>query len=92
MKILTIPALLTTALLSFPAPAADSGNRTTMPDKCSERDVNCTINDGPPRRATAAQPQDKDKDKRGNTPPGTDRSGGTPASGAIVDPSGVTRK
>ncbi len=34
----------------------------------------------------------KEKEKRGNTPPGTDRSGGGPASGAIVDPAGVTQK
>ena len=35
--------------------------------------------------------KDIEKDKRGNTPPGTDRSGGGPASGAIVDPAGVTK-
>ena len=31
-------------------------------------------------------------DKRGNTPPGTSRGGDAPASGAIVDPSGVTKR
>jgi hypothetical protein len=36
--------------------------------------------------------QTKDKDKRGNTPPGTDRSGGGPASGAILDPAGAVTK
>ena len=35
---------------------------------------------------------DKEKEKRANTPPGTDRSGGGPATGAIVDPAGVTQK
>ena len=36
--------------------------------------------------------KNRHKDKRGNTPPGTDRTGGGPASGAIVDPAGaVTR-
>ena len=34
----------------------------------------------------------EDKEPRGNTPPGMDRSGGGPASGAIVDPAGVTTK
>lgn len=34
----------------------------------------------------------KDKDKRGNTPVGTDRSGGGPASGAILDPGGAVTK
>ena len=32
------------------------------------------------------------KEKRGNTPPGSDRAGDGPASGAIVDPAGVTKK
>lgn len=35
---------------------------------------------------------DDKKEKRGNTPPGSDRAGDGPASGAIVDPAGVTRK
>jgi hypothetical protein len=34
---------------------------------------------------------DQKKEKRGNTPPGSDRAGGGPASGAIVDPAGVTK-
>ena len=41
---------------------------------------------------TGERTEDKDKEPRGNTPPGMDRSGGGPASGAIVDPAGVTRK
>jgi hypothetical protein len=36
--------------------------------------------------------ESKDKDKRANTPPGMDRSGGGPASGAIVDPEGVVAR
>src|SRR5688500_543650 len=40
-----------------------------------------------PGRVAAAK-----KAKRGNTPPGSDREGDGPASGAIVDPAGVTRK
>ena len=36
--------------------------------------------------------RDKEKEQRGNTPPGMDRSGGGPASGAIVDPAGVVTK
>jgi hypothetical protein len=31
-------------------------------------------------------------DKRGNTPPGMSRGGDAPASGAIVDPSGATKR
>ena len=42
--------------------------------------------------APTGEPEKKEKEKRGNTPPGTDRSGGGPASGAIVDPAGATRK
>ncbi len=33
-----------------------------------------------------------EKDKRGNTPPGTSRGGDAPAAGAIVDPAGVTKR
>ncbi|MDB5926404.1 MAG: hypothetical protein JWN13_5340 [Betaproteobacteria bacterium] len=32
------------------------------------------------------------KDERGNTPPGTSRAGEAPASGAISDPSGATKR
>ena len=39
--------------------------------------------------ATGAKSHD---DKRGNTPPGTSRGGDAPASGAIVDPAGVTKR
>jgi hypothetical protein len=42
------------------------------------------------RRPEAALPDQK-KEKRGNTPPGSDRAGDQPASGAIVDPAGVTK-
>ena len=42
--------------------------------------------------APAANPE-TDKDKpRGNTPPGTSRSGGSAADGAIRDPSGAVTK
>jgi hypothetical protein len=41
---------------------------------------------------TGERPQDKDKEPRGNTPPGMDRSGAGPASGAIVDPTGAATK
>ena len=40
----------------------------------------------------AAGAPDKEKEKRGNTPPGTTRAGDPPAAGAIVDPAGVTKK
>jgi hypothetical protein len=36
--------------------------------------------------------EDQKKEKRGNTPPGSDRAGDAPASGPIVDPAGVTKK
>jgi hypothetical protein len=35
---------------------------------------------------------DRNEEKRGNTPPGLDRSGDAPASEAIVDAAGVTKK
>ncbi len=42
-----------------------------------------------PAREAPTEPKEK---KRGNTPPGMDRTGGGPASGAIVDPAGVVTK
>ena len=33
-----------------------------------------------------------EEEKRGNTPPGTSRGGDAPASGAIMDPAGVTKR
>jgi len=78
-------------LIASAAPAASSDDRTSMPSNCSERDVNCVINDGPPRRRRGSDAP-PEKDKRGNTPPGQDRSGAGPAAGTIADPSGATRK
>jgi hypothetical protein len=43
------------------------------------------------RAPDAAGAKSKD-DQRGNTPPGTSRGGDAPASGAIVDPAGVTKR
>ena len=91
MKILLPAALLASALFTSAALAADSSDRTSMPSSCSDRDANCVIKDGPPRRRGAPPPEEK-KDNRGNTPVGTDRSGAGPNSGAIVDPSGATRR
>ena len=46
----------------------------------------------PPDEFVVRDEESRDRDKRGNTPPGLDRSGGGPTSGAIVDPAGaVTR-
>lgn len=45
----------------------------------------------PRSNRSAASSSDSEKDRRGNTPPGMDRAGQGPASGAIVDPSGATK-
>jgi hypothetical protein len=49
---------------------------------------------GTPSPEVGSQPAPKDAGdiKRGNSPPGTDRAGGDPSSGAIVDPAGVLTK
>jgi hypothetical protein len=66
--------------------------------------ASCGAEDAPPApppqyspqsapRPAPAQDAPKDKEeKRGNTPPGMDRSGGGPASGAILDPTGAVTK
>ena len=38
------------ALMTSAAFGADSSDRTSPPAGCSERDVNCVVQDGPPRR------------------------------------------
>jgi hypothetical protein len=64
------------------APAGTGGTGTTSAERSLQRD-----------RDPAAGPPvlDKEKEKRGNTPPGTTRAGDPPAAGAIVDPAGVTK-
>jgi hypothetical protein len=57
---------------------SDSGARYSI--------ANCPATVDAPTVEGLRDQQTKDKDKRGNTPPGTDRSGGGPASGAILDP------
>lgn len=49
---------------------------------------------GAPSPEVGSEPASKDAGdiKRGNTPPGMDRAGGSPSSGAIVDPAGVLTK
>jgi hypothetical protein len=49
----SVSALLPTALI-----AADATDRTTMPDYCSERDVNCVLLDGPSRVIAAPRTAD----------------------------------
>ena len=44
------------ALAAGAALAADSSERTSMPDRCSERDVNCVIPDGQPPVLRALPP------------------------------------
>ena len=74
-----VPTLAATALwlVAGAAFAADSGERTSMPQSCSERDVNCVIQDGPAmnRRGQLVEP-----------PPAVDGKGGPPGKGGITRP------
>ena len=47
---------------------------------------------GAPGAGVGAPDAKTPDDKRGNTPPGKTRGGDAPASGAIVDPAGVTKR
>ena len=73
--------------------------RSTVSDKSrpAASDQRPTTKAAPPKPLSAdaevrTGDRSEDKEPRGNTPPGMDRSGGGPASGAIVDPAGVTTK
>lgn len=63
------------ALLAGAAFAADSGDRTSMPNACSERDVNCVIPDGTPRR--------RGDPERNIVAPATKGSSSTTGSGGV---------
>jgi len=81
---ITISALL----LSTGCVAADPrpGSTRDIPSQAAPQSPAAPVAEGLRDKET------KDKDKRGNTPPGTDRTGGGPASGAIVDPAGAVTK
>jgi hypothetical protein len=89
MKVSTsILAACAASLLTSISFAADSGERTSMPSSCSERDANCIIQDGPPRRRTGEAPPTTTApsapsaaDSRGSgAKPGTTRPGETGSS------------
>jgi hypothetical protein len=42
---------------AIPMPSAANTERSSPPDACSEREVNCVINDGPPPRAPWVHPR-----------------------------------
>ena len=72
----TIPALVAAtaaALITASAIAADSSDRTSMPNNCSDRSANCVIQDGPPRGrrgvdpSTTTQPSGSTSSNAGNS-------------------------
>ena len=73
-------------------PAADKSKAMTPEYGTKDKGAAAPKPLSPDAAAPTGEPDKKEKEKRGNTPPGTDRSGGGPASGAIVDPSGATQK
>lgn len=80
-----LPTLLGTTLLTLALNACAA----TPPERPSTTDTRS--------KPVAPQQTDREKDTkggepRGNTPPGTDRTGGGPASGAILDPTGAVTK
>src|ERR1700704_4804393 len=84
------------ALLTGVAFAADSGDRTSMPERCLERDVNCVIPDGPPRRrgspeANIVAPATKGSSATGSSGISVIGSDRTKDSGSRDAPSGSQR-
>lgn len=82
----TIPALIAAAaatLLTSSAFAADSSERTSMPDSCSDRDANCVIQDGPARRhkgvdnSSTTPPANATSRNSSNTSGANSKSGGS---------------
>ena len=71
----SIFAACAAALLTNAAFAADSTDRTTMPQRCAERDANCVMPDGPPHR--------RGDPERNIAPPATKGSSSTTGSGGV---------
>jgi hypothetical protein len=82
-------------LFAFAAAGASSAlaqDDSAAAKRKSEYGLGATTGQSPGQglRRPGAVPDQK-KEKRGNTPPGSERAGDGPASGAIVDPAGVTK-
>jgi hypothetical protein len=92
-----VQAALVAATMALAGCGSQAQDQGSVRDKAATPDYRDKTKSPPPKplSADAEAPtgeKESDKDKRGNTPPGKDRSGGGPASGAIVDPSGVIGK
>ena len=86
-----VPSAMPTSNVTVPDATVPEGNRppaagratTAPPDP--EKNPNASTGAGVP-------PAPEKDNRRGNTPPGMDRSGGGPADGAIRDPAGAVTK
>jgi hypothetical protein len=88
----TVAATLTTAVWLFSAGCAEQRSARELPPAEPASVPASTPAPAPGSSSGAgtapAGSQDKDE-RRGNTPPGMDRTGGGPADGAIKDPTGA---
>ena len=79
-----------------PSVSAPAAGDTSQQRAAAPRESGSGMSSGGASSATTPEPASTDKEggkgekeKRGNTPPGQDRSGAGPAEGAIVDPTGA---
>ena len=84
-----------------PVPTATPASNTVVPEGTTNpgpgRATTVPPDAGKPAASSGAgippnPEKEKEKEQRGNTPPGMDRSGGGPMDGAIRDPAGVVTK
>jgi hypothetical protein len=86
-----VPSATPTSNTTAPDATVRDGNRPPAAGRATsvppdpEKDPNASTGAGVP-------PAPEKDNRRGNTPPGMDRSGGGPADGAIRDPAGVVTK
>ena len=86
MKMLTmLIAAAAATLVSGHVFAADSTDRTSMPNNCSDRNANCVIQDGPPRGRGRALDQPTTTP---SAPPATSGGSRTAGSKGGTSPSG----
>jgi hypothetical protein len=82
-------ACIATSLTGCTSPGAGTSGSTRLQSNSEN-----SRRDGVSSRQLSSEPASNnpvDK-KRGNTPPGMDRAGSAPGSGAIIDPAGVITK
>ena len=86
-----VPSATPTSSVTVPDATVPDGNRPPAAGRATTAPPDPEKNPGASTGSGVPPATDKDN-RRGNTPPGMDRTGGGPADGAIRDPAGAVTK